>query len=108
MNSSSSVHQWLVDKIIASDIYAQILYATMCNRDYRKLEMMPIIKGSVWGCSWRHTSDIIADMRSEDEYINRFGRDIHEDCNIGNRQESVVTHEIEDDLHKFGWIVLSK
>jgi hypothetical protein len=98
--------QWIVDKVRASDVYAQNLYAAMCNRDFRKLEVMPILKDSVWGCSWRYAGGIIADMRGEGDYIDWYCSGIREDYNGGYVQESIVTTEIEDDLHKLGWLIL--
>jgi hypothetical protein len=99
--------QWIIDKARASDVYAQNLYAAMCNRDFRKIEIMPILKDSVWSCSWRYAGGIIADMRGEGDYINWYCSGIRESYDGGYVHESVVTQEIDDDLHKLGWLVLS-
>ena len=57
--------QWIIDKVKGDDVYAQNLYASMCNRDFTKNEVWPILTDKKWHCSWRHAGGIIADMREE-------------------------------------------
>ena len=118
--------KWICDKVKESDVYAQNLYAAMCNRDFMKLAVMPILKDQKWSCSWRHAGGIIADMREKGDYIdwycsgiiNSEEMDPIEFSNLTEEQqiqykegqayvsEAVVTHEIEQDLKKLGWAVL--
>lgn len=116
---------WILEKVRSSESYAQNLYAAMCNNDFVKREMWPILKDQRWHCSWRYAGGIIAHMRQEGDYINwycsgirndslqddgleeltedQLKRKLIVDCFVS---ESVVTKEIEDDLYKLGWLVV--
>lgn len=116
---------WILEKVRASNSYAQNLYAAMCNNDFTKREMWPILKEEKWGCSWRYAGGIIADMRREGDYIDWYCSGIRNDDlndyefnNLTEDQklvyketqayvgESVVTEEIEQDLYQLGWLVI--
>jgi hypothetical protein len=106
---------WILEKVRASDSYAQNLYAAMCNNDFVKREMWPILKDQRWSCSWRHAGGIIADMQEKGDYIDWYCSGIRNDGyqddldSITPGQyvsESVVTKEIEDDLYTLGWLVV--
>jgi len=110
--------KWICDKVKASDNYAQNLYAAMCNMQFTKLAVIPILKEQRWSRSWRSAGGIIADMREQGDYIDWY-------CSgIGNEEygngldgtkpildedgrdyvpEGVVTEEIRADLQKLGW-----
>ena len=110
--------EWICDKVKSSDNYAQNLYAAMCNMQFTKLAVIPILKEQRWSASWRHSGGIIADMREQGDYIDWY-------CSgIGNEEygngldgtkpkvdsdgrdyvpEGVVTEEIRADLQKLGW-----
>jgi hypothetical protein len=111
---------WILEKVRASKSYAQNLYAAMCNNDFIKREMWPLLKEEKWSCSWRYAGGIVADMRQEGDYIDWYcsgmgGLNQEFDAKETNEQwqkrtgyvsESVVTEEIETDLYKLGWIVV--
>lgn len=111
---------WILEKVRASDSYAQNLYAAMCNNDFIRREMWPILKEEKWSCSWRYAGGIIADMRQEGDYIDWYcsgmgGLNQEYDAKETNEQwqkrtgyvpEQTVTEEIEKDLNKLGWIVV--
>ena len=61
---------WILEKARTRDDYAQNLYAAMCNNGFIKLEVIPVLKGEEWSCSWRYAGGIIADMRQEGDYID--------------------------------------
>jgi hypothetical protein len=110
--------EWICDKVKAYDNYAQNLYAAMCNMQFIKLDVFPILKDQRWSCSWRHSGGIIADMLEKGDYIDwycsgigsqedGYGLDQHvpkldEDgrCYV---PEGVVTDEIREDLKRLGW-----
>ena len=107
---------WILDKVRANKAYAQNLYAAMCNNEFIKREMWPILKEQKWSCSWRYAGGIIAHMRQEGDYIDWYCSGIR---NVSHDEEenkswdgldyvgeSVVTEEIENDLYKLGWIVI--
>lgn len=104
--------EWILRKVRNSEDYSQNLYAAMCNNDFIKLEVMPILKNETWSCSWRHAGGIIADMREEGDYIDWYCSGMggvvgeHDD----KRKfvaESVVTDEIREDLKRLGWTVIT-
>ena len=110
---------WILEKARASDNYAQNIYAALCNNDFMKLAVVPILKEETWSCSWRHAGGIVADILGKGDYIDWY-------CSgIGNHEkgfgldgytptpdpdgrdyvpESVVTEEIREDLKKLGWV----
>jgi len=107
---------WILEKVRGNNAYAQNLYAAMCNNEFTKREMWPILKEEKWGCSWRSAGGIIADMQQKGDYIDWYCSGIRNDNNYdpniniaypnGYVPESVVTEEIENDLHRLGWIVV--
>jgi len=104
---------WMLAKVRESDTYAQNLYAAICNNDFCKREMWPILKEEYWSASWRHAGGIIADMREQGDYIDWYCSGIGDGLGNGDAtgikgyvSESVVTEEIKDDLYKLGWLVI--
>ena len=47
-----------------NNVYAQNLYAALCNMQWQPIDIWPILKNEVWSCSWRHAGGIIADIRN--------------------------------------------
>jgi hypothetical protein len=109
---------WILEKVRDSESYAQNLYAAICNNDFQKLEVIPILKNQTWSASWRSAGGIIADMRQEGDYIDWYCSGIRNDNNYdpelnikfpnGYVPESVVTDEIREDLKRLGWIVVDQ
>ena len=116
---------WILDKVRASEVYAQHLYAAMCNNEFQKLEVMPILRDEKWSCSWRYAGGIVADMRMTGDYIDWYCSGIKgdsytdDDLETLNQEsqerfeivkqfvgESYVTDEIRSDLKRLGWIVV--
>lgn len=94
---------WILKKVRESDTYAQNLYAAMCNNDFIKNDVWPVLQEQTWGCSWRYAGGIIADMREQGDYIDWYCSGIgRHDDHVG---EGTVTDEIREDLLKLGWIV---
>ena len=125
--------QWMLHKVRSNEVYAQNLYAAMCNNDFKKLEyddtpdnVVQVLRDGpiMWSCSWRYAGGIIADMREEGDYIDWYCSGINreyteeelEDMTEEQRDrchlvasfvsESVVTDEISADLLKLGWRVV--
>ena len=85
----------------------------MCNREFQRLEIIPVLKEQTWGCSWRYAGGIIADMRQDGDYIDWYCSGIGEGLGNGDMDgtknyvgEGRVTDEIREDLKRLGWIVL--
>jgi hypothetical protein len=117
--------QWIIDKA-KDDAYAQNLYAAMCNNDFTKNDVWPILTEKRWSCSWRHAGGIIADMQGKGDYIYWYCSGIRDSKILDDDEfraltkeqqehyiqskkfvpESCVTDEIREDLLKLGWIVI--
>jgi hypothetical protein len=110
--------EWMCDKVRNSDAYAQNLYAAMCNMQFIKLDIMPILKNQRWSCSWRHAGGIVADMLQKGDYIDWYcsgmgglnreydGEETNEQwqARTGYVPEGHVTEEITEDLKVLGWV----
>lgn len=97
----------------ASKRYAQNLYAAMCNRQFQKLSVVPLLKDQRWSCSWRSAGGIVANMIEQGDYIDWYCSGIGDGLGNGDPErvngyvsESDVTDEIRKDLKQLGWIVL--
>lgn len=107
---------WICDKVKASEDYAQNLYAAMCNNEFQRNDLMPILKDQRWSCSWRYAGGIVADMREQGDYIDwycsgiRGGRSLSspDDPHPKWVSESVITDEIRLDLKRLGWLVVDE
>ena len=103
---------WILAKARATDAYAQNLYAALCNNEFQRQDVMPILRDQRWSCSWRYAGGIIADMREQGDYIDWYCSGMgsglgngDEDGTKGYVSESVVTDEIREDLLRLGWRV---
>lgn len=100
--------KWICDKAKASDKYAQNLYAAICNNEFVKNDVWPLLSDKRWSASWRSAGGIVANMVEYGDYIEWYCSGIRngDDPDIGYVSESVVTDEIREDLLKLGWIVI--
>ncbi len=117
---------WILEKVRNNDAYAQNLYAAMCNTDFVKNDVWPILTDKRWSCSWRYAGGIIADMQQKGDYIDWYCSGIRDTGTIDDEEfnsltkqqqehyiltksyvgEGCVTEEIRADLLKLGWIVV--
>ena len=100
--------EWILKKVRGNEVYAQNLYAAMCNNDFQKHDVWPVLKGETCSYSWRYAGGIVADMREQGDYIDWYCsgiRNIDSEPN-GYVPESIVTDEIHADLARLGWIVI--
>lgn len=125
---------WILTKVRGSEVYAQNLYAALCNNTFQKIRLNNtednvadvLRKGyPQWHCSWRHAGGIVADMREKGDYVDWYCSGIQEP--IDNKQleemsenhrlyyqevashfvsESIIVDEIRQDLEKLSWIVI--
>jgi hypothetical protein len=101
--------KWICNKVKSNKTYAQNLYAAMCNMQFVKNEVWPLIKDQRWSASWRYAGGIVADMREEGDYIDWYCSGIQGEpdadwIDLGHVPEGTVTDEIREDLLKLGWI----
>jgi hypothetical protein len=108
---------WILTKVRDSDTYAQNLYASICNNDFMKMEVIPILRQDpdkdYWSASWRSAGGIIADMRQEGDYINWYCSGIGDGLGNGDLDrtkgyvpEGMITDEIRNDLQRLGWAIV--
>lgn len=105
---------WMTQKIRESEIYAQNLYAALCNNEFQKTELWPVLRNERWSCTWRYAGGIIADIRENGDYLDwycsgmggMFGSD-QDKMNIFV-PEGIVTQAVIDDLARLGWHVIDK
>lgn len=115
--------KWICDKAKAREEYAQNVYAALCNQDWQKNDVWPLLKGETYSCSWRYAGGIVADMCETGDYMDWYCSGIqnhasdtelaemteeqrtkyywYKDHFVG---ESCVTDEIREDFFKLGWI----
>jgi hypothetical protein len=118
--------QFMVEKCRNSNVYSQHLYASLCNNEFVKNEVFPILKGETWSCSWRYAGGILSDIRQEGDYLNWYCSGIKFDSSCDDEEfiswtkekqeyyleqkhyvnEGFVTDEIRKDLLQLGWIVI--
>jgi hypothetical protein len=116
---------WMAEKC-KDDLYAQHLYAALCNNDFIKNDVWPILQDKRWGCSWRHAGGIVADIREQGDYIDWYCSSMRnqidpEEFDLLNEEqknkykktmahvrEGVVTDEIRKDLFDLGWNIIEE
>jgi hypothetical protein len=110
--------KWICDKAKANDWYAQNLYAAMCNMQFQRVDVWPILTNKRWSASWRSAGGIVADMLEKGDYIDWYCSgmgglatyDIQEGEEYVAKKnyvpEGTVTDEIRNDLRQLGWIAV--
>lgn len=114
----------LCNKVKSNEIYAQNLYAALCNNQFQHNETWNIISDQRWSCSWRYAGGIVADMCERGDYLDWYCSGIGftiADIEVGELtveqqeeysrtkyfvSEGTVTEEVAKDLFKLGWIVV--
>jgi len=105
--------KWICDRAKSNKTYAQNLYAAMCNQDWQRNAVWPLLKGETWSCSWRYAGGIVADMCESGDYIDWYcsgiqGEPDEDWVDLGHVPEGTVTDDIREDLFKLGWIPTQK
>lgn len=101
---------WVVDKAKSSQVYAQNIYAALCNNQFIKLDVWQLLKEEYWTASWRHAGSIVADILEEGDYMDWYcsgmGGPVGGMAVEGYLPEGVVSEEVLEDLTKLGWKVV--
>ena len=105
--------EWICDQAKNNKSYAQNLYAALCNQDWQRNDVWPLLKDQRWSCSWRYAGGVVADMREEGDYIDWYCSGIQGDpdddwIDLGHVPEGTVTDQIRDDLFKLGWLPIDQ
>jgi hypothetical protein len=101
---------WIIAKAKANKAYAQNIYAALCNMEWQKQEIWPVLKEEVWGCSWRYAGGLVAKLLGEGDYLDWYCSGIGDGLGNGGGvdyvPEGVVSDEIEEDFLKLGWVAV--
>jgi len=105
--------KWICDKTKSTKTYAQNLYAALCNQDWQRNDVWPLLKDQRWSCSWRYAGGIVAHMREEGDYIDWYCSGIQGEpdadwVDLGHVPEGTVTDQIREDLFRLGWLPINK
>ena len=121
--------EWICSKVKGSSVYAQNLYAALCNNNFQPNQVWPLLKGQTWSCSWRYAGGIVAHMRESGDYIDWYCTGIRSAAVAEDSEEyksytaeqqtwhheakqyvseSTVTDEVCKDLLELGWIVIKE
>lgn len=110
MQADMLAADWFVSKVQTSDAYAQNLYAAMCNMQWQRREVWPVLKDDVWSVTWRTAGGIVAELQGKGDYLTWYCSGMGEGLGNGDPDgikgyvaESQVTDEIREDLAKLGW-----
>ena len=105
---------WIVARVREDRIYAQNLYAALCNTEWQEQDAWEVLRDRTWSCSWRGAGGIVADIRGEGDYMDWYCSGMmtnHPDDDLGDAPrrktgavpEGTVTEEIRQDLLSIGW-----
>jgi hypothetical protein len=99
----------VIRKVQRERIYAQNLYAALCNNEYAPKDTWALLKNLRWNCTWYDAATIIAELRQEDRsQWYRSGPRFREYAEqIGYVDEGYITEQIQYDLDNLGWILLT-
>jgi hypothetical protein len=102
--------EWIVTKVRGREIYAQNLYAALCNNAYVPKDVWGILSNITWDCNWRYAADLISEIRQDESYIDWYcsGTGFQGIDFAGFVEESYVTEEIETDFNTIGWLLTTK
>lgn len=98
----------IVIAYLANEDIAKDFYAALCNVEWKKIVDIPDderiinkLKGidpHIWGCSWRYSGGIIADIRNANYNKSEIYMDFY--CS-GN--EGVVSDIVRECFNRMGW-----
>lgn len=113
MEYDMSQNETIMKKVL-DDRYAQNLYAALCNTEWQKLDVMPLLKDQRWHCTWRSAGGIVADLRRDGDYLDWYCSGMGDGLGNGDprgekgyQSEGTVTEEIAQDLAAIGWYQVS-
>ena len=101
---------WIITKVQRQEIYAQNLYAALCNNQFQPRDTWGILSNITWSCDWRYAANLVADIRQKEDYLTWYcsGTGFKFTDLAGFVEESYITQEIETDFTEIGWIVPTK
>lgn len=76
----------------ASRVFAELLYAALCNTEWRHRAT-----GERWSCSWRSAGGVVAHVRGEGDYLDWY-------CSGG---EGLVDEDVLAEIEALGWALVA-
>jgi hypothetical protein len=98
---------WIVEKVQSKEVYAQNLYASLCNNEFAPKDTWGLLQNIRWSCTWRYAGGIVADIRGEGDYLSWYCSGIHDESDAGFVGEGIIVPEIKTDLENIGWLIIS-
>lgn len=99
---------WIVKRVQSDAVYAQNLYAAMCNQAWQKNATWPVLKNQIWTVSWRGAGRIVSELRGSGDYLDWYCSGIAPDyagvTAQGHVPEGTVSEQIAHDLADLGWV----
>lgn len=92
----------LIKNKVKDPIYAQKLYAAMCN-----IQWLKDTQKNPWSISWRGAGDVVSALIGEGDYLDYYCSGIipyeMEHSPLSPTREGNVDPQIENDLAQMGW-----
>jgi hypothetical protein len=99
---------WILQRVKTDAVYAQNLYAAMCNNDWQKNTTWPVLCGDIWHVSWRGAGRIVSELRGQGNYLDWYCTGISPtysaELEAGHVAEGEITEQILADLADLGWV----
>lgn len=111
MSDDIHMSEWMINKVKNSSVYAQNLYACMCNNVFQRNAIIPILKNWTWCCSWRQAGGLVGEIRGGDYidfYCSGMSYDDEHGPSGGYVMEGTTTNEIRQDLMTLGWVTVKE
>lgn len=107
MESVLRTTPWILERIRNNDLYAEKLYAVLCNNKFVRNDIWAKLKNDYWSCNWREAGSMIAEIRNEGDYIDWYCSVIKINSVIRSFDPvSIDTEEIRKDLLALGWATI--
>ena len=102
---------WISYKCTINNVYAQNLYAALCNNIFIKDK-------DEWTTSWRGSGGIVSSLIKDDtrydlyshrtgDYLDWYCSGIYDPVHDwGMSEEGIITPEIEQDIDRIGWLII--
>ena len=109
----------IVARVREDTVYAQNLYAALCNTEWQEQDVVEILRDRTWSCSWRTAGAIVADIRGEGDYLDWYCSGMmrgHPDdmgttadgIDRGYLGEGHVSDLVREDLLAIGWLLVDQ
>lgn len=92
---------------LLDDVYAQNMYAALCNNQFQKIDVFHILRDDTWACTWRSAGRLVAgwqrSKKPDGTYMDFYCSGMTQPDSAGYQSEGFITKEILVDLKDLGW-----